>query len=308
MKTRSISQFILAIALLVMLSANAGAAPATAPKPPEWVLTGNNGTNPPTEFLGTTDNQPLVFKTVAAERIRINTTGEVGIGTTAPQALLDVAGQIRAGSGIKFGDGTTQTTAASSSPWAASGTDIYNTNTGNVGIGTTTPNSRAALDVVSSGNIDKYIQLTNSDGGSTAQVGVQVYNGTESTALIHTGQNYVSTHVWDHSQGAYLRSSGAGGLALAAIHNNGFISFHTGGLFAPERARINSAGNFGIGTTNPNSTLQVVGDYIQFPTITGSPPPDSDCDSAVQAGRVVVRTDGTTNLYICTGATGWVGK
>ncbi|MGD1995585.1 MAG: beta-propeller fold lactonase family protein [Anaerolineae bacterium] len=54
--------------------------------------------------------------------------------------------------------------------------------------------------------------------------------------------------------------------------------------------------------------LQVVGNYIQFPTITGSAPPAADCDEASEAGRIVVRTDGTTNLYICTGATGWVGK
>jgi hypothetical protein len=26
-----------------------------------WVLSGNAGTNPPTDFLGTTDNAPVVF-------------------------------------------------------------------------------------------------------------------------------------------------------------------------------------------------------------------------------------------------------
>ena len=48
--------------------------------------------------------------------------------------------------------------------------------------------------------------------------------------------------------------------------------------------------------------------YINFPTVSGSEPPSTDCDDAGEAGRAVVRTDGTTNLYICRGATGWIGK
>jgi hypothetical protein len=55
-------------------------------------------------------------------------------------------------------------------------------------------------------------------------------------------------------------------------------------------------------------SLRVASGHIQFPTITGSAPPAADCNEASEAGRVVVRTDGAVNLYICTGATGWVGK
>jgi hypothetical protein len=53
--------------------------------------------------------------------------------------------------------------------------------------------------------------------------------------------------------------------------------------------------------------LQVRGQYVQFPTISGAAPPAADCDDASEYGRVVVRTDGTTNLYVCTDS-GWVGK
>jgi hypothetical protein len=57
-----------------------------------WGLTGNSGTNPATQFIGTTDAQPLVVKTNNVEAIRVLSTGNVGIGTTTPDAKLDVNG------------------------------------------------------------------------------------------------------------------------------------------------------------------------------------------------------------------------
>ncbi|MDW8419794.1 MAG: hypothetical protein RML37_10295, partial [Chitinophagales bacterium] len=55
-----------------------------------WKTTGNSGTNPATNFLGTTDGQPLVIRTSNTERLRITQTGDVGIGTTTPAARLHV--------------------------------------------------------------------------------------------------------------------------------------------------------------------------------------------------------------------------
>jgi hypothetical protein len=47
-----------------------------------WELSGNSGTNPVSNFLGTTDNQPIVIKTNGAEATRITPNGNIGIGTS----------------------------------------------------------------------------------------------------------------------------------------------------------------------------------------------------------------------------------
>ncbi|MES2514023.1 MAG: hypothetical protein V4580_07750 [Bacteroidota bacterium] len=56
----------------------------------EWALLGNSGTVAGTNFLGTTDNQALDFRTNNINRMRILTNGNVGIGTTAPVYTLDL--------------------------------------------------------------------------------------------------------------------------------------------------------------------------------------------------------------------------
>lgn len=55
-----------------------------------WTLAGNSGTTPGTDFIGTTDNQDLVFKLNNFERFRIKTNG-----------TLETSGGVTLGSGIK---------------------------------------------------------------------------------------------------------------------------------------------------------------------------------------------------------------
>ncbi|MBT2161890.1 hypothetical protein [Zobellia barbeyronii] len=55
-----------------------------------WGATGNTGSNATTHFLGTTDLQDFVMKTDNSERIRISSTGNVGINNPTPNAQIDI--------------------------------------------------------------------------------------------------------------------------------------------------------------------------------------------------------------------------
>ncbi len=61
----------------------------------DWTLTGNSGTNPATNFVGTTDAQDLVVRTNNIERVRVEAGGDVGIGTNNPNHSLHLVGDAR---------------------------------------------------------------------------------------------------------------------------------------------------------------------------------------------------------------------
>ncbi len=61
-----------------------------------WKLGGNTGTNPVTDFIGTTNAFPLDLRTNGATRMRVNTTGQVQMGTIAVATeQLEVNGAVK---------------------------------------------------------------------------------------------------------------------------------------------------------------------------------------------------------------------
>ncbi len=69
-----------------------------------------------------------------------------------------------------------------------------------------------------------------------------------------------------------------------------------------ELARLSAAGNFGIGTNDPQSALHVPdGKYIQAEDNNAGPPPTADCDIDTERGRLSIDT-ASNRLYICNGA------
>ena len=97
-----------------------------------------------------TTTDPNFFSSTGADQFLIKASGGVGINTNAPGAALHIGG-IAGTDGLMFPDGTLQKTAAvggGDSLWSESGSNIHY-NSGNVGIGTTSP--AHALHVVSGG-------------------------------------------------------------------------------------------------------------------------------------------------------------
>jgi hypothetical protein len=195
----------------------------------------------------------LVFGTAngaaPSEQMRLTNAGNVGIGTSAPAQTLEVRKSTNAGIRLSVSDTEgieiTQAAAGNSPRINVLGTGLdlaFNMNTtermritsaGNVGIGLTNPATFGRLAV--QGDTTKTIGVRRSTDGTNASPA--------ETALI---QGFATS-------GA---SSGAGIFHLNSYANsaNDWLTFKTtsGGTLT-ERMRIDSAGNVGIGTTDPTS-------------------------------------------------------
>ena len=85
---------VLAPTTTITISGATGTSPSFTVTPTSigaWSWTGNTGTTPGTNFIGTTDNQDLVFKTNGTEKMRLMSANDyVGINTSTPFSDLEV--------------------------------------------------------------------------------------------------------------------------------------------------------------------------------------------------------------------------
>jgi hypothetical protein len=111
------------------------------------------------------------------------------------------------------------------------------TSTGNVGIGTASPNGRT--EIVSSATGDTLaLQLSNSAGAGNDSVSIRFRNSTVST----------STSGGSEITGLRDAANNGGSLILKTSASAGFLA---------ERMRIDSSGRVGIGTSDPSANLDV---------------------------------------------------
>jgi hypothetical protein len=152
------------------------------------------------------------------------------------------------------------------SQWTTNGNNINNTNTGNVGIGTTNPQSK--LDVNGGVAIGSYSGV-NAAPSNGIIVSGNVGIGTNSPLGILHAKSPASTHAsffldtTSAGYASYFAFSEAGQGRASIMHNPSLLAggllFQTGGLASPAYTRmaINSAGNVGIGTTSPGHLLSL---------------------------------------------------
>jgi hypothetical protein len=296
-------RILLAAAVLLILVALAAAQqwqPATASgKQPFWNLTGNGGTVPGAQFLGTTDSKSLVIKTAGVERMRLRDNGNVGIGTAFPGEKLHI------GDGNILVEGGGETALLFKRDFTFNGISGASTN----------PIFKLGR-VNGAGDGDPELRVLYSDD-ATAERAVFEFDrkGIVASVKPEVGSHFEGFVAGEpeplfrlNSFPAMQLEMGPGGATPTdiAIRREAAetMTLRTGGS---ERVRIDGSGRVGIGTASPQSALQVVGSYVQIPAISGAPPA-ADCDAAAEAGRIVVRTDGPPDLYICRGTSGWVGK
>lgn len=201
-------------------------------------------------------------------------TGNVGIGTTTPSTKLDVNGAIKATSLTLTGLGGAGTiianasgvlsvgAAASSSLWTASGNNIYNANTGNVGIGTNNPSVGKVVSVSNVGNSPYLPSFTaTTPGGAKTQKAAYSFYSTfdDGAATTDTSARRTADITAGFNGGAWGKE---------------FLSFNVGGgsdasPVPTEKIRIQSDGKVGIGTTTPKSKLDIKGSDLVTGSLSG---------------------------------------
>lgn len=255
----------------------------------------------------------MKFFTVGAERMRIDDSGNVGIGMTPDAAVrLSVSGQIGTTNGTAaapthtfYGDDDTGMfrAAANNLAFSSGGSERMRIDSaGDVGIGTTDPGVKfqvvGASTTPSNANggyelmqlIDTASQAANKGGG------------------VGFGGNFNSSNnktIFSEIRG--LKENSTDGNYAGALS----FSTRVNGANITERMRINSSGNVGIGTTSPTNKLTISDNSAQILLIDTSTSNKGeiqigdadftfnlDRDGAISSGKFAWRIDDTTRMEL----------
>jgi hypothetical protein len=198
------------------------------------------------------DANNLVFITNTAERMRIDSSGAVGIGTSSPDEALEVSGDVKSSGGnfgiYHFGETSdvTKIVGRDGGHGSFPNTMDFFTNSaqrmtidssGNVGIGITNPSDYYAENLVVGAADEGGITIKS---GATEKAYLMFADGTSGSAAYRSYLGY------DHA------------LDSLNVVSSSYTNFYTGDP-AQERMRIDSSGNVGIGTSSPSVPVHASG-------------------------------------------------
>jgi hypothetical protein len=238
-------------------------------------------------LLGTYSTTDFILGTDNTERMRIKSSGNIGIGTTSPSYKLDINGSFNAltsgvyltyNSGILYHGNYYQFTSGNNYLLFArtSGDLILGSNdterlritsAGNVGIGTSSPTTtlhvKATGSLIETGSLkidttavsstQVFMDLAGSSGGD--QYLLRHYRGTTLQNWVRDDQGRLQFYTQPLT--AYTGSIAFGFYADSTVTGN-IIEF--GKLGSTAVMAVSASGNVGIGTTSPSRKLDVAGD------------------------------------------------
>ncbi len=226
-------------------------------------------------LTGDTSNHPSTNNVnIGSERMRITSTGNIGIGTSAPAAKLDVRLGATSSSVIAISESDEQGFVVGgnligngvenrvfigrtgysidSATWNNPLELVSIKANGYVGLGSSNPAS--ILSVEQNTNADTFVNITNNNSGTLARAGVVMTNsgstyGSNSAGVLLGG---VSSTTALNQLALFSNSGIVSGINISA--SAGGIRLSTGAI---ERMRVDSTGYVGIGTTSPTAQLQI---------------------------------------------------
>jgi hypothetical protein len=214
------------------------------------------------------------------ERMRLDTSGRLGIGTTAPSSTLEVLGNFAVGNGS-----ATATIYGNTTSTFSQGLNIA-VNGGNVGVGTSTPNYKFQVDATAANTGVLRVQNDSSSGCSAAD-----FFNNSSALMVGLGYCNANSNFTALNNGAYINTATGVDFIIA----NG----------VQPQVTFKSTGLVGIGTTAPSSTLEVyktTGGLAEFGNGTATTSIYSN-NITIANGTICVDNDGSCNPVTVTAGT-----